>query len=101
MCGYCTEAIALEIARAEARDQRCAMLDGDFPTVLEMFVQEAPDIDAALALEARLPLSALCRRIGAAWLRGQAPPPFERSGHGVIGAWFPPSPIDMVATETA
>ncbi len=101
MCGYCTESFALEIARAEARDQRCAMLDGDFPIVLEMFVQEASDIDAALALEARFPLSALCRRIEAAWLRGQAPPPFECSGHEVIGAWSPPRPIDMVNTDTA
>lgn len=101
MGGYCTEAIALEIAGAEARDQRCAMLDGDFPIALEMFVQEASDIDAALALGARFPLSALCRRVEAAWLRGQAPPPFERSGHEVIGAWSPPSSIYMVDTDTA
>ena len=101
MCGYCTESIALEIARAEGRDQRCGMLDEDFPIILEMFVQEASDTDAVLALEARFPLSALCRRIEATWLRGQAPPPFECSGHEVIGAWSPPRPIDMVNTDTA
>ena len=101
MCGYCTEGIALAIAQAEVEDRRYEWLDEDHDLVMEMFVQETSDVDAALALEARFPLSALCRQIEAAWGRGWRPPPVPRSGHAVIGGWFPPPSIAAVDTTSA
>jgi hypothetical protein len=101
MCGYCTEGIAFDIAQAEAEDRRYEWLDDGHDLVMEMFVQETSDVDAALALEARFPLSALCRQIEATWGRGRRPPSVPRSGHAVIGGWVPPSSVAAIDAASA
>lgn len=104
MCGYCTESMALEFATAEVELRRCDLLDGGHSLVLEQYVQEVSDLDAALALEAQFPLSVLCRRVEAAYERGEPLPPGLPRQSEVLGGWLIPDPttaLDTVDAEAA
>ena len=101
MCGYCTESMALEFARAEAELRRCDLLNEEHPLVLEQYVQEVSDLDAALALEAQFPLSVLCRRVVAAYEQGDPLPPALRRQSRALGRWSIPAPTKALNTEDA
>lgn len=101
MCGYCTENMAVEFATAEAEFRRCDLLDDDHPLVLEQYVQEVSDLDAALALEARFPLSVLCRRVEAAYKQGEPLPPIWPHQSKVLGGWLIPDPTTALNTGDA
>jgi hypothetical protein len=72
--------------------------------VLEQYVQEVSDLDAALALEARFPLSVLCRRVEAAYERQEPLPPALPRRSEVLEGWFIPDPtavLDIVDAQAA
>lgn len=101
MCGYCTESMALEFASAEAALRRCDLLDDEHPLILEQYVQEVSDLDAALALEAQFSLSVLCRRVVAAYEQGAPLPSALPRQSKALGGWFIPAPTRALNTEDA
>ena len=94
----------MEFATTEAELRRSNLLDDSDPLALEQYVQEVSNLDAALALEARFPLSVLCRRVGAAYERGESLPPAFPHQSEALGDWLIPNPttaLDAMDAEAA